>query len=272
MLRQLRADAGLTTQEAADWLGIGDSAISKIEKGRTQIKTQTVRSLAQLYEIEADKLDHLLKMVRESNQRGWLAAYRETVPQWFRQFAELESDAADIWNYEPEFVPGLLQTPDYVRALYRANRPDMNLEQVQRQVELRRERQERVSREYPPRLHLFINEAVIRRPVGSPEVWYAQVEWLVESSRTEHIVLRIVPFSAGPHPAMSGGFVMMQFPEDSLPAFVYEESQRGGLYQDDPGDIDRYTVTIGGLERISLDQEGTRELLGQAVGEAAKRR
>lgn len=270
MLRKFRTDAGQTTQDAADWLGIGDSAVSKIEKGRTAIKAQTVRSLGQLYEIDADKLNHLLQMVRESNQRGWLAAYRGTVPQWFRQYAELESDAADIWNYEPEFVPGQLQTAEYVRALYRANRPDMDADEIERQIELRRERQERTSGAHPPRFHLFINEAVIRRPVGDTETWRAQIERLIESSQLLHITLRVVPFSVGPHPAMSGGFVMMQFPEDTVPAFVYEESQRGGLYQDDPGDIDRYTGTIDGLVRVSLSPEETREILAQVANETAK--
>ncbi|PKW15325.1 DUF5753 domain-containing protein [Saccharopolyspora spinosa] len=193
------------------------------------IKVQTVRALCQLYDVDESKAGYLAKLAKESNERGWWTAYRETVPDWFRQYIGLEADALDLWTYEPEYVPGLLQSADYVRAAMRTNQPNMSSDEIERQVLLRRERQERLDGDHPPRLHFYINEAVIRRTVGEREVWRGQLEHLLESSKLDHVELRIVPFSAGSHPGMSGAFVMMQFPEEADPAFVYIEHERGAI-------------------------------------------
>lgn len=265
MLRQLRKDSGKTVADAAAWLGMGESNVSKIESARVQIKVQTVRALGQLYDVDESRTGYLVQLVRESNERGWWTAYRNTVPDWFRQFVGLEADALDLWNYEAEHVPGLLQTADYVRALVRANQPHMTDEAIEHQVVLRRERQQRLTGEHPPKLHLFISEAVLRRPVGEPEVWQEQLAHMRESSELEHVELRVVPFSAGPHPGMLGSFVMMQFPEEEAPAFVYVEHERGAIYQEDPGDINRFTVVVAELGRLALSPEDSRELLGEAA-------
>ncbi|MBB5159472.1 helix-turn-helix domain-containing protein [Saccharopolyspora phatthalungensis] len=263
----VRHESGKTVKDAAAWLGMGESNVSKIEKAKQAIKVQTVRALCQFYDVDASKADYLIKLANESNQRGWWSQYRETVPDWFRQFIVLEADALDLWTYENEYVPGLLQTADYVRALMRSNQPTMTDEKVGQQVRLRRERQERLDGDYPPRLHFFINEAIIRRPVGPPEVMREQLAHLIESSKLDHVDLRIVPFSAGSHPGMSGPFVMFQFPEEDAPAFVYLEHERGAVYQEDPGDIDRYTVIVAELERLSLSPADSREMLSEAANQ-----
>lgn len=265
MLRELREQSGKTIKDAAAWLGMTESNMSKIEKAKQQVKAPAVRALCQLYDVDASKLNYLLQLASEANQRGWWTAYRDTVPEWFRTFVGLESDALDLWNYEAEFVPGLLQTPGYVRALLHSTRPNISDGEIERQVNLRRERQQRIEGNHPPRLHFFINEAVVRRPVGHAETVREQFEQLIESSKLEHITLRIVPFSAGAHPGMTGSFAVMQFPDESAPAFVYIEHERGATYQEDPGDIDRYTVILTDLERLSLSPEGSREMLGEAA-------
>lgn len=265
MLRQLRQDSGFTIKEAAEWLDMGEPAVSKIEKASVAIKATIIRALCQLYDVDATKLDYLLRLAKESNERGWWTAYRDTVPDWFRQYVGLESDALDIWNYETEYVPGLLQTPDYVRALMRANRPDMSKDDVERQVELRRERQERIGGGQPPKLHFYLSETVIRRLVGDTHVMGQQLQHLIDSSKLAYVDLRVVPFSAGLHPGMTGAFVMMQFPGDSGPAFVYLEHERGAIYQEDPGDIDRYTMIVAELEKLSLSPEDSYEMLSKAA-------
>lgn len=264
MLKQFRRESGKTVKDAAAWLGMGESNVSKIEGAKQQIKVQTVRALCQFYDIDESKAGYLVKLAAESNQRGWWTAYRDTVPDWFRQFVGLEADALDLWNYESEYVPGLLQTPDYVRALLRSTRTDLTEDDIDKAIQLRRERQERLDGQHPPRLHFYLNEAVIRRPIGDSSVMREQLESLVESSKLDHITLRVLPFSAGPHPAMFGSFVMMQFPDEEAPAFVYVEHERGAIYQEDPGDVDRFTVIVDELERLSLSPEDTREILFEA--------
>lgn len=265
MLRQLREESGKTVKDAASWLGMTESNVSKIELAKQTIKQPTIRALCQLYDVDASKVEYLLKLTKEASQRGWWSAYRDTVPDWFRQFVSLEADALDLWTYQNEHVPGLLQTESYVRALLRAVRPGISEEEVERQVRVRRERQERLNSDHPPRLHFFINESVIRRTVGDQDVVREQIQRLIESSELDHVELRILPFSAGAHQAMAGSFVMMQFPEEDAPAFVYVEHERGATYQEDPGDIARYTVVLADLDRLSLSPQESREMLKNAA-------
>lgn len=267
MLKQLRRESGKTVKDAAAWLGMGESNVSKIEGAKQQIKVQTVRALCQFYDVDESKAGYLVKLANESNERGWWTAYRDTVPDWFRQFVGLEADALDLWNYEAELVPGLLQTSDYVRAITKAARPEASEDALAQSVELRSERQERIDGNHPPRLHFFISEAVIRRPLGDQDAWREQINHLIESSKLDHIDLRIVPFSAGPHSGMLGSFVMMQFPEEEAPAFVYVEHERGAIYQEDPGDTDRYTVIVAELEDVSLSPGDSREMLSEAASQ-----
>lgn len=265
MLRQLRTDADKSRKDAAEWLEITDPTMSKIELGKQAIKGPNVRLLCQLYEVEAGTLDYLLRLAGEANQRGWWAAYRDTLPEWARQLVGLESDAADLWNYEAEFVPGLLQTPGYIEAITRASRPDVSAENLARHVKLRRERQEQLDSGAPPRLHFFLNEAIVRRTVGGPGVMREQLGHLLAASKWDHATLRVVPFAAGAFAAMAGSFVMMQFPEEDSPAFAYLENDRGAVYQEDPGDIDRYTLMVDQLAELALSEADSRAILDEAA-------
>lgn len=267
MLRQLREESGKTVKDAASWLGMTESNVSKIELAKQTIKQPTIRALCQLYDVDASKVEYLLKLTKEASQRGWWSAYRDTVPDWFRQFVSLEADALDLWTYQNECVPGLLQTEGYVHALFQTTRPKLGDDEIDRQVHVRRERQDRLHGYHPPRLHFFINEAVIRRQVGSAQVMREQLEHLIESSKLEYVELRILPFSAGSHPAMAGPFTMMQFPDEGAPAFVYVEHDRGATYQEDPGDIDRFTAIVAGLDHLSLSPDDSREMLRETVAQ-----
>lgn len=265
MLRQLRTYSGTARKDAAEWLGVTDQNMSKIELGKSAIKDGTVRTLCQLYDVQANDLDTLLRLARESTQRGWWSAYRDTLPDWARQLVGQEADAQDFWSYESEFVPGLLQTSDYVAAINRALHPQMSEEQIARAQDLRRERQARLDDDEPPRLHFYINEAVIRRVVGGPAVMAAQLDYLAEVSRIDHVTLRIVSFGAGAHAAMSSSFVLIQFPEEDSAAFAYVENDRGGTYQENPGDIDRYTVMVQLLSETALNEPDSRALIEQGA-------
>lgn len=261
MLRQLRQDAGYTRKDAAEWLELGEPTLSKLELGRQAIKGPHVRLLCQLYDVDAGTLDNLLRLSREANQRGWWAAYRDTVPDWFRHFVGLEGDAADIWEYESEFVPGLLQTQAYAEAITRASRPDIDEGELEQIVRVRRERQVQLDGDQPPNLHLFLNEAILWRAVGEAATMREQLEHLHETAQLDHVSLRVVPFSAGAHAAMAGSFALLRFPDEHEPAFAYVESDRGAVYQEEPGDIARYSIMTEQLEQIACDESATHAML-----------
>ncbi len=265
MLRKLRTDADVHRRDAAEWLGVTEQNMSRIEVGKSSIKDQTVRSLCQLYDVEANDLEVMLRLARESTQRGWWSAYRDTLPDWARQLVGQEADAQHFWSYEPEIVPGLLQTTDYVAAINRVLHPDMGEEQIARQQQLRRERQQRLDDDDPPQLHFYVSEAVIRHVIGDREVMADQLDYLAKVSRLNHVEIRVVPFSAGGHAAMSSSFVLIQLPEEDAPAFAYVEHDRGATYQENPADIDRYTVIVDLLDKTALDESDSRAMTEQAA-------
>lgn len=265
MLRTLREEAGKSRRAAADWLEIGEPTISKIELGKQAIKGPNVRLLCQLYDVDANNVDTLLRMAKEANQRGWWTAYRDTLPDWARQYVGLEGDAEVMWEYQSQFVPGLLQTPSYVEAITRASRPDITDGALQRVISLRQERQSQLDNQ-PPKIRAFLDEAVLRRTVGSSEIMREQLHTLDEASQQDHITLRVVPFGAGAHAAMASSFVLLQFPEEDAPAFAYLENDRGSVYQEDPGDVARYTFMVGQLGDIALSETDSRALIGDVAG------
>lgn len=264
MLRELRLNADVHRRDAAEWLGVTEQNMSRIEVGKSAVKDGTVRSLCQLYDVEANDMDTMLRLARESTQRGWWSAYRDTLPDWARQLVGQEADAQHFWSYEPEIVPGLLQTADYVAAINRVMYPDMSEAQIARQQELRRERQQRLDDEHPPQLHFYVNEAVIQRVLGDRGVMADQLDYLAEVSKLDHIELRVVPFAAGGHAAMSARFVLIQFPDEDSPAFAYVENDRGGTYQESPSDIERYRVILGLLDTTALDGDDSRAMIERA--------
>lgn len=265
MLRGMRENAGKTRKDAADWLEVGEPTVSKIELGRQAIKAPNVRLLCQLYDVDAGTGESLLRLAREANQRGWWTAYRDTLPEWFRQFVGLEGDAVEFWEYQSEFVPGLLQTRSYIEAITTASRPDIGDDELAKVVRVRRERQALLEGAEPPRLNVYLNEAVLRRVVGGPQVMREQLDQLVAASREDRTRVRVVPFSAGAHAAMASSFVLMQFPDDDSPAFAYIENDRGAVYQEDPGDIDRYTVMLDQLAEVSMGVAESRAALDEAA-------
>ncbi|WP_406690376.1 helix-turn-helix transcriptional regulator [Saccharopolyspora sp. ID03-671] len=266
MLRQLRNDAGKTRDDAADWLEVQAPTVSKIELGKQAIKPPSVRLLCTLYGADAGTTNTLVELARAANQRGWWTQYRETTPEYFLSFVGQEADAATIWSYQSEWVPGQLQTAAYVEASTRALKPDLSEEQLAQRVEFRMKRQEEVNRDDPPEMKYFLNESILRRPVGGADVMREQLERLVEASRADHVSIRVVPFAAGAHTGMFGSFVMLQFPDEDVPGFVYVENLQGAVYQDTPADVEAYTVGLSQLDAVALDQEGSRAMIANAAG------
>ncbi|MGH3547491.1 MAG: helix-turn-helix domain-containing protein [Pseudonocardiaceae bacterium] len=271
-LRRLREGAGKTIAEAAQWVGIKSPTVSKIENGRQAIRPTNVRLLLQLYGIGAPEADTLIRLAGEANQRGWWASYGDTVPDWFRNFVGLEPDASEINGYDSELVPGQLQTAEYAEAVVIAARPNATQAELTRVVTFRRERQERLVGHAPPRLHFVLNEAVLRRPVGTPEAFARQLHYVSEMSRLPHIDLQVLPFSAGPHAAMGQTFRVMRFPGDEAGLdFAYLENDRGALYLERPADVHAYQTIFNQLAEAAFTSDETRKFLASMSPETGER-
>lgn len=259
-LRKLREAKGLTAADAARYLGVTQPTISRIENGRNAILVRNVRLLCQLYEVEAPLLDTFIRLAEESDGVDWFAVYGDTVPDWFEFFAAAEADAAEILSYQAENVPGLLQVPEYVRAVRAAGRSDVSEDELQQSVEFRLARQRRLDTD-PPILRYVLNEAVVRRIVGGADTMRTQLRHLIELSEKDYVSLQVVPFSAGAHPGQAGSFTMLRLPNEPNPNFVYLEHDHGALYQERPADLARYGEVFAQLEQMALSPEETRRLL-----------
>ncbi|MEY8041646.1 helix-turn-helix transcriptional regulator [Saccharopolyspora cebuensis] len=261
-LLRLREQAGKSQEEAAEWVGIRASAISKIENGRQKVNPAYLKLLLQLYGVGSPHAEALHQIAKEASERGWWVSYGSTVPSWFRDYAGMERAAAEICSYEPELVPGLLQTSTYVRALATARQPDVQADELERRIEIRKARQERVTGESPIAIKAVLNEAVVRRIVGGAAVMREQLHYLAEMSELPNISLRLLPFTAGAHASMVGAFSLLRFPEEPMNT-VYVELAHDAIYIERPSDVTGYTVTFEQLADMSESEEGSRELFHQ---------
>lgn len=248
-LRRLREAAGKSQHDAAVWLGIPATSISKIETGKQRVTSAYLKLLLQLYEVGSPHAEALDQLRRESDQRGWWADYGKTVPAWFGDYLGMETVAAEVWTYESEFIPGLLQTPEYTEAINVGGDPT----EAERMVQLKTARQQRLtSSDDPLILHAVINEAALRREVGGPEVMDDQALHLAELSTLPNVTVQILPFNVGAHPGMLGAFTALRFPEEPMNT-VYLELYGAALYVESPPEVKRYTNIFEQLARLSLD-------------------
>jgi transcriptional regulator with XRE-family HTH domain len=251
-LRRLRTDIGLSREEAAEAIRASAWKIHRLENGQVGFKQRDLVDLLERYGVtDPDEIDELLTLAREANVPGWWQHYGDVLPQWFRTYVDLESAASLIRTYEGMFVPGLLQTDDYMRAVIR----DASLEsseEVGRRVRLRMARQILLTREHPPRLWAVVDEAALRRPVGGREVMRGQLERLIEATKLPNVTLQVLPFGAGAHPAMVSAFSILRFAERELPDVVYLEHLTNAVYLDKRAEVERY---LDVMELLCVDSE-----------------
>lgn len=255
-LRRLRDAAGKSQQESADWLDLTDTALSKMERGVRRVKVAYVKALCQLYDVDATLAAFLERLARESGERGWWADYGNTVPHWFADFLGMETVASDVWTYESEYVPGLLQTQEYVEALAEGAATG----DAERSGKLRATRHKRLIDDNPLVLRAVLNEAVFSRAVGGPAAMRRQIRHIVEMAKLPNVTVQVLPFSVGLHPAMAGSFTALRFPDEPMNT-VYVEFIGGAVYVEKPPDVQRYMATFERLTEVATDQRETGSLL-----------
>jgi hypothetical protein len=258
-LRRLREEAGLTTERAALSIRGSHSKISRMEHGRVGFKERDIADLLTLYGVSpGDEREALLKLAREANTPGWWQAYGDILPHWVEPYFGLEAAAAFIREYELQFVPGLLQTEEYARAVIRLGNVVSEAE-VTRRATARISRQEILYSENPPKLWAVLDEGALRRVIGGPEVMKAQLRFLIEMCDHPDVTLQILPFSAGPHRAMGGPFTILRYTEPDLRDVVYIEQLTSALYLDKPTEVEAYLEVI---EEVCLQAEASAKTPG----------
>jgi transcriptional regulator with XRE-family HTH domain len=247
-LRRLREASRMTCEDAGAAIRGSHSKISRLESGRTGFKARDVADLLTLYGVD-DETDRatLLSLAERAGWPAWWHQYADVVPTWFEAYLGLEPGASLIRTYEVQFVPGLLQTEDYARAVMRLGHHDAPDSEIERRVSLRMRRRQLLHRPHPPKLWAVIDEAALRRPMGGTTVMRTQLEHLIEMAELPDVTIEIMPFSAGGHSAAGGPITILRFPEDEIPDVVYLEQLTSAVYAGKRAEVDHYWHTMNHL-------------------------
>ncbi|HZB33725.1 MAG TPA: helix-turn-helix transcriptional regulator [Streptosporangiaceae bacterium] len=256
-LRRLRRLAGISREAACEAIRASDSKISRLELGRTGFKQRDVADLLSLYGVtdEAER-QALLELARQASAPGWWHRYDDAVPAWYEPYIGLEQAASVIRVYEVQFIPDLLQTPDYTRAFVRLREPEASGERIERRVDLWRGRQEIFHRPRPPHLWVVIDETALRRPVGGRAVMRAQIRQLIETAALPHVTVQVLPFSIGGHAATTGPITYLRFSEAELLDVVFLLQLSSAVYLDKSAHTECYRDV---LDRLVIQAEQATE-------------
>ncbi|MCX4830445.1 MULTISPECIES: helix-turn-helix transcriptional regulator [unclassified Streptomyces] len=261
-LRDLREARGLKREEAARPLRVASATIRRMETAEVALKIPYVQMLLELYEVPEREIEAFVALAEDANLPGWWQRFHDVLPDWFSLYVSLEGAASMIRAYEPHFVPGLLQTEAYARAVFDAgtvgrSRP----EEVDRHIDLRMARQSLLDREDSPHLWVVMDETVLRRPPGGREVLRGQLDRLIEVTRRPNVTLQIAEFASGPHPGTFGPFTLFRFPVRELPDMVYSEYVTGALYLDARDEVGMHLEVLDHLVAQAAGAERTVEIL-----------
>ncbi|KFF94820.1 XRE family transcriptional regulator [Streptomyces scabiei] len=270
-LRRLRELKGMTAEEVAERLLVSQSKISRLENGRRSISQRDVRDLCGVYEVEDQRVvDSLMQMAKDSRQQGWWHAFGD-VP--YSVYIGLETDAASLRVYDPQVVPGLLQTRPYAEALIAGALPETTPGDIDKRVQVRLRRQERISApEAPLRLWTVLDESALRRVVGNRSLMREQLEHLVEQSQLPHVTVQVIPFDMGAQPGLNGQYAILEFPDASDSSVVYIEGVTSDLYLEKPADVQKYSVMYEHLRAQALNVEQSRQFIADIAKDYAQLR
>lgn len=262
-LRRLRAGSGLSRETVSERTGVNVVTLYRIETARTKPQLRTLNTLVNTYGVAADLRDYLTSLCRDAGQQGWLRPYHTDLPEEYTAYISFEDEAAGVSNYESLFIPGLLQTEDYARAVIRGVLTTATPTQVEDRVRARIERQQVLTKDAPLKFWAVIDEACLHRLVGGVAVMHCQLQALEAATTTPNITLQVIPFSAGAHPGMPGSFVLMTFADPMDMDLIYIDSMAGDLFLESDADISRYTTMFDTLRAVALGPDDSRALISQ---------
>jgi transcriptional regulator with XRE-family HTH domain len=267
LLRALRTEKGWTVDEVASRLQVSSSKVSRLETGQRGVGEGDIRRLCDLYEVGAEQRQYLTELASAGRQRArWQS---RGLP--YSTYIELEAEAAAISDFGLSILPGLLQTPDYARAVVRAAVPEWVPEVVEQRVEGRMARQQILFSEHPPRFDAVVDESVLHRVVGSPLIMRAQLERLLLLADLPAVTIRVIPHAAGALPAGNNKFIILRFAQPTVPDVVFIEGLTRDDYIDEPHEAEVYNMTFRALVHLAESPDATRAMITDIVRASTQR-
>jgi transcriptional regulator with XRE-family HTH domain len=262
-LRELRKKADLSTRDVAQQLRWSASTVNRIENGGRNITSEDVAALLALYKVTGTERDRLLELAREADQPGWWETTNSQLPAQLTALIGFESEATNITYIGLALIPGLLQIPEYARALLAGfGVPKSEIETL---VVARLGRQAILSKPNPPEYLAIIDEAVLRRPIGGSQVMAAQLRHIVTVSKRPNVTVQVIPFDHGAHVGLDGSYVILDFAKAQ--SLVHLEHKRSGIFVDEPADVEVFTQTTETLRKTALDSAQSTKFIASITGE-----
>lgn len=228
------------------------SHLSRVERAQVGVRLPVVKVLLATYGADAETTAYLTGVAKEASRRGWWHRYVGAIPEQYATYIGFEAEAEQIWSYDANTMPGLLQTEDYARAMFQGGASRFAEDEIARRVEVRVQRQAILTREGPPKVWIVLDEAVIRRQVGGPATLADQLRHVVEVAVLPHVDVQVLPFALGAHPGTPGSFVVLRFSEPTDPPVVYIETMAGDLYPESQEDINGAILAFDRLRAMAL--------------------
>ncbi len=263
MMRKLRARKGMTLEEAGALVGVSKATVSRYETQAGPVKWLVVDALCREYGATESERKAVVSLAKDAKQQGWWNSFADSIPESMNLLLTLEDEAVHENHFACVYVPGLLQTRGYSTALQKANEVPLETAEIERLVDIRMKRQEILARPKPPRLWAILDESVIRRVVGSPQVMREQLDRLLEANESPHITLQVLPFSQGAHGAALGSFVIIGGTEPTLDV-VYVDFHTGSLFLEKDEELNRYRLAFEYLRAQALDMEASSTMIHRA--------
>lgn len=270
-LKELREKRGVTVAAGARALEWSTAKLWRVETGRVAMRTHDVQVMCRVYRASEDFTQVLTGLAKQSRAKGWWQAYGDAIPEWFSLYVGLEAAASRIRTYDPELIPGLLQTKAYSQAFIGIERPELTPAEVDRAVAVKLHRQRLLTRHLPgpPEFEVLLSEAVLRRPISDRAAMSGQLRHLAEQAeRLDNVTVRVLPLAVGPSRASgTGPFVLLDFPDDDEGSIVYSEGPTGALYLDKAGELATYNAIWASVAERILSEEQSVRLIRSAAKE-----
>lgn len=267
-MRRLRESREMTREEVSERTSINEATIYRLETARVQRpQKRTLTALLDLYGVGEPHRAELLALGREGERQGWLQPYHSELPEDYTTYIGFEAEARSVSNYESLFLPGLLQTEDYARAVIKGGLPMASEHDVEQRVQARIERQHLLSKSSPLRLWAIVDEAALHRQVGGPDVMRAQLVQLIKAASEPPVTLQVIPYSAGAHAGMPGSFAVLDFPNPADPAVVHIDTMAGDLFLESEADLRRYRLLFEHLRAVASSPDQSTSLLATLTDE-----
>jgi len=266
-LRRLREAKRLSLLEAGEVIRASHSKVSRIETGRVGFKDRDIADLLTFYGVtDENERQAIRALAVQASSAAWWHDYSDVLPGWFDAYVGLEEATSEICGYEVQFVPGLLQTEDYARGVIMLGYS--HPKEISRLVKLRMARQTVLTRPESPELHMVLDEAALRRPIGGPAAMRGQLRHLIEMSQRPNVTIQVVPFHIGGHSGAGGPFSLLRFADADLPDIVYLEQLTCAEYHDKPGIVKGYLAVMDRLRNEALNPADSAQALKSMLGDA----